>query len=521
MRLKVGTLPWLLWHELQLWWRELRGKWLIVAGALIFSVVLILLVTVWMAVFSTNPGLRTTWSSITQSDAALWTAVVIWIFMFLYLFPLAMGQSVIALFDRGDLDLLVASPMSSQVIFASRLLSVAIELFLGLCLFAVPISFFLLLSGLFQLLGIFPALMGLTLSTASLAMLLTLWLVKLFGARRARTIAQVLTLVLTAIVFIAAQAPNLFQRSDPRGFSNWLAQMQPWFGGSGLLGAGSWLWFPARAMFFDLPSVLLTGLVSGGLAWLTVETLHRSFIDGTQQSVTLKQSRRPVQETRFTSGLNQIVLLKEWRVIGRNPYLLSQTFLSIVFLIPLLFVLWRNDRGSAIASLSTVVTSAGVLIGCNLASTMTLICLSGEEAPDLLKSAPVVGTQLRRLKLLAALIPVWLVLSPLFVILLLKGEAWVLPLLVFVGATTCTATLRLWNSKPISLAGLIARRRQNPSSDVVLGLLEGVDVVAWIVVGFQLNSGNGAAVVVALMVIAGVMVMAYHRSRQLGTSLGF
>jgi len=371
-----------------------------------------------------------------------------------------------------------------------------------------------------QLLGIYPALIGMTLYAASLAMLLTMWLVRRLGARRARTFVQVVVIFLTGILFLATQLPNLLMGSNVNHVRTTGELLQSWFGGDSFLGVNSPLWFPARAIFFDLGAVLFTLLTSGGLAWLTVETLHHSFIVGTQQSVTLKQKSRPTQDSHFARSFEWSVLLKEWRIIYRNPYLISSTFLQILFLIPAMVVLARGQVGGTIANFSAFVTLISIVIGESLTQTLVRICVSGEEAPDLLKSSPVKGSILRRLKLLASLIPVWVLVSPLFLMLMVKGEPWFVPLIAFLAATSCAATLRLWNSYPVPLTDMF-KRRQNSQGDLALGILESVSLLAWAGLGVALNHGAVISVLILLGLIALIVAIAYWRSRQLGTSLGF
>lgn len=517
--MKVGTLPWLLRHELRLWWREVSSRrgtivWMMILGMLFAGLLAFVWVTTGRLLRVVAPGLL--------SDVALWSAIVIWLLGFFYAFIQAIGQSITALFDRGDLDLLMAAPISSKVVFASRLLGVALNVFLNYCPIVVPISLIALAFGVPQLLGIYPALLGLVLMATSLAMLLTLWLVQLLGARRARTVAQILTALISAVLFLGSQLPNLLQGTGINPGGVWQS-LQGWFGQDALLGPRSLIWFPARAIFFEPISVLLTLLLSAGLVWLTIEMLHRSFVTGSQQSVIHK--RRHVRSTgsaRFLAGFNRVVLLKEWRIIWRNPYLISNVFLQILFLIPALVIVVRGDSNRAIADFSTFVTLTTVVIGESLVMSLTRICVSGEEAPDLLKASPVKSGRLQRLKLLAALIPVWLLMSPLFLILIVQRKPWWLPVLVFLGATTCAAILRLWNSYPIPLSDLFKRRQgQANQGDFLLGLLEVVSMLAWGWLGFLVTQAQGQQSVIPLVVIGLTMAIAYGRSRQLGTSLGF
>jgi ABC-2 type transport system permease protein len=461
-----------------------------------------------------------------QATVKLWTfwaAAIACLIGSLYAFIQAMQQSAYALFDRGDLDLLVSSPVSPKVIFASRLIGVALRVFLNYCPIVVPLVLLAIGLGFPQLLGVLPTLASVTLITASLAMLLTLRLVRWFGARRARGVAQIFTAGLSAGLFLATQLPNLLGGSAVTP-ADWL---QSWFGTEGYLGSESLLWFPVRSLFLDLPSVLGLLLLSGGLAWVTVEMLHQAFISGTQQAVTDKRQRSPRREMGFSGGFNQVVILKEWRIIWRNPYLVSATCLQVLFLIPALIIVLRGDAGAIASSrspssgdFSTFVTVTSIVIGESLTQTLTRICVSGEEAADLLRASPIAGTRLRGLKLLAALIPVWLLLSPLFLSLMLRGEAWLLPLLLFGLATTCAAVLRLWNSQPIRLAD-IGKRQQTTQGDFVLSLLELVALFTWACLGFVSRLGLLWLVLLPIGILILVVTIAYWRSQQIGSSLGF
>lgn len=340
--MKVGTLLWLLRHELRLWWREITSKRAVLAILKITIILGLLFAALFVWLWLVLDDFRESVLFSTTPDSAIWLAVSVWLVGFFYAFIQAMEYSLIALFERGDLDLLVSSPISSKVVFASRLLAVAVEVFLSFSLLVVPASLIAVVLGIPQLLGLYPALIGLSLVATSLAMLLTLGLVRLFGARRARTLAQVFTAILSALLFLGLQLPNL-----TKGTFNtqpvW-QRLQVWFAKESPFGADSLIWFPAKAIFFDPLAVLLVLVVSSVLGWVTVEILHRSFITGTQQSVTYKhQQLRPQSETDFASGLNRVVLFKEWRIIWRNPYLISQIFLQILFLIPAVVIMLRGN----------------------------------------------------------------------------------------------------------------------------------------------------------------------------------
>ena len=71
-------------------------------------------------------------------DAIVWVAGGLWLLGFIFALNQAINESVIVLFERGDLDLLLSSPIPGRAVLAVRLLSVALSVFLGFCLFVVP-----------------------------------------------------------------------------------------------------------------------------------------------------------------------------------------------------------------------------------------------------------------------------------------------------------------------------------------------------------------------------------------------
>lgn len=519
---RPGSLPWLMVHECRLWWRDLRAKWFLYIMGGLLAIVSLLLAGLWL--LSAQVGGA---PPITLPDPlpplALRLAGGFWLFLFIYAFIQAMQQSLTALFDRGDLDLLVSSPISSKTIFASRLLSVAVEVFIGFLLLIVPLTILAMMIGTFRLLGIYPALIGLCLTTASLSMLLSLGLVKLVGAKRARTVAQVMTMAIAGVFFVGIQVLNLNTRDN---LSQGGSLNLPGNAAADLpLSPESWLWFPVRAIFMDVPSILATLVISGGLAWLTIETLNRQFIAGTQQSTTASRrsprSRPSDRAVNFNQGLSRVFLMKEWRVIKRSPYLISRTLISAVFLIPLMLLIVRDTSAQSGFDLSTLAAVALPSAGAFLTSSLAVICIAGEEAPDLLKSSPIKGQRVRILKLGAILIPVWSLLALFFLILLARGVNILPGVMLTVLATCCTALVRLWNAKPISLSAMMMRQRENAFNDTILIIVENVLFFLWIILGSQISQGRAIATVVLLAVIAVIMSFSYWRSRALGSSLGF
>lgn len=502
-----GSLPWLVRHELRLWWREARTKGLSERVILISSAFSVLLLG-WL--WFTLGTVREVLPKVLPPTVGFWFAVAVWGFAFLFALREAMAQSSIAIFDRGDLDLLIASPMPSKAIFTSRLLGIAISTFLSFSLFVIPYSIAVLLFGFYSLLGIYPVLISTSLIAASLGMILSLWLTRVLGAKSARSLVDFLSIVVSSLFVLLSQLPNLvriYHFQLPKTLLEWpiFSQASP-------------LWFPARALYFDLPAVFFSLVFGSGLFWLTLEFLNRWFLSSTQQAV-VEKTKIPKTFAPFSSNLNALLLKKEWKLILRNPYLLSRTFLPILLLVPLGLA---SVGGTQMIALGSLLTMGTVLIGTQFATALTITALSAEEAPDLLKSSPISGTKVRQIKLLAALIPSWLLVTPLFVFMGFHKMTLILPILVFLGATTCTVILRLWNTRPIPLAQLMGRKRENlPSADIWLSIAEIITNFAWFALAFSIPTGNGISAGIPLTVITVTIAASYLRSRAIGTSLAF
>lgn len=520
-RLTVRLFWWLLRNELRLWWRKVTSAkgfwiWVVVLGLIGFSVLSLL----WLGLSS----LRLETASMSSTDlpaVAVWSAIALCFAIFLFAFNQAVSESVIVLFERGDLDLLLSSPLSSRVIFAVRLLSVALTVFIGFCLFAVPASLVAVLIGFPQLLGIYPALIGICLIATSLGMLLTLGLVRLIGAKRARTWAQILNLVTTLVVLLGFQLPNFLQTSD-FNTDNVLGTVQSWVApGSPLessLGVESPIWFLARTLWLEPGAVAMTAIVSSAIALLTILTLSQTFIQGTQQPITRKRRARADIGTTIQGGFNRVVLAKEWRMMRRSPYLISQTALQILLVLPLTWVILQGGNDNF--SIDRAASFATPFLGGQLTYAFTYVCLSGEEAADLLKSSPVAGSILRRRKQLAALAPVWLLLSPIFALLIWQNHTWIPGLVATIGASGCASFLRLWNARPVPRKEMF-RQRQLGKTDFLLGFFESSSTWAWAGLGAALYANSAITSLILIGVIGVLLLLGYWRGRQLGSFLHY
>jgi ABC-2 type transport system permease protein len=457
MRLTPGTWPWLLRHELRLGWRAWSDS-----ASLLFLMVLL----GWLVLHI--PGFflmrNVSLAALMESGMAV-AGMVVWFGLTLML-STAVILSVNALFDRGDFDLLISSPLPTSTIFTVRGIGVALS---SVALFVVLVSPFAhagIAYGQFGLIAVYPVLLCLGLGITGVAFALTLLLVRWFGARRARVLAQVLGAVIGASLFLAFQTQNLVPDAVRE---RWLVSLGAWLD-SPWLDDASPLWWPARALFGDplpLVAVVAAGVV---LFVVVVRATSRAFLAGTQEPVSSPARRKgPDGPGVFRQGLVRNVLNKEIRLILRDSNLLAKTLLQGLYLLPLGLLLARNNEVILIVGPITI-----MLLG-SMAGNLAWITIAAEEAPELVGSAPVSREKVRWLKAAAALQPLVFVAAPFVLFYLWKAPAVVPAYVLFLAfGLAVPAVIQVFGSKPSPERDLKRRQKEN----VGLNLLEVLSTLA-------------------------------------------
>lgn len=395
----------------------------------------------------------------------------------------ALGRSVEALFERGDLDLLLSSPLPTRSIFVTRLAGIVVSVSALYLFFLAPVAHAGLLLGQPRWLAVYPTIISLALVAASLAMLLTLGLVRLLGVRRTRVVAQILAALSGALIFLTSQLGSPLLRGRSQGIMNWIMPMtQP----GGALHADSLLWLPGRALLGDPASMLIMLLAGAAVFMLTVRNTHRFFAHGVQQAVSkLQTAKAPAGGVRyrFDRSLTATVILKELRLIRRDPSLISQVLLQLLYMLPMFFVLLKNGNGPA----GMTGTALTFLCG-SLASSLAWIVISAEDAPDLLLSAPCRPWLLQRAKVIAATLPpLALVGVPLAWVGLHQPLVAALIFMICGVAVVSAACIVLWSGRAGSRSDFKARSKGN----VLHNLMELISSCAWTSVSYQVFAGMG------------------------------
>lgn len=455
--LRAGSALWLLRHELRLYVFRMGGKQAKRRGPSVATLIVMGLALLGLHAFA--------WTILPALGGELDTRAPPLVIGVTLLFALAFSMmlsqglkaSIEVLFERGDLDLLLSSPLPSRSIFIVRLAANVIGTASLYLFLLAPFANVGLLIGQPRWLAIYPTVLGAAAVAASLSMLLTLGLVRLIGIRRTRVAAQVLGALVGALFFLLSQVYANSAGAMQRRLATWMGEhMAP----GAALGPDSLVWLPGRAVLGELAPQL--GIAALGLAafFLTANFTHGFFVRGVQQAVSLVRNAAPPRNGvryRFGRGLSRTVMLKEWRLIARDPQLISQVLLQLLYMLPLCFMLVFKGKtmvpglGASLTFLCTSLTTA-----------LAWLMIAAEDAPDLLRAAPAAPSTVARAKLAAAVLPaLLLVAAP------LAWVGWRQPLSALLlgvcvtGATVAAALVVRWCARPAARSDFRSRGKGN------------------------------------------------------------
>ncbi|HUQ29808.1 MAG TPA: hypothetical protein VM051_14525 [Usitatibacter sp.] len=458
MRL-AGSAPgwrWLLAHEFRLGWRGGGGRGFWVLATLIAIFWAITHVAGWLLM--RDPSRLTAGAPLVYAGLATW-------FVMLLIAATAFSLAVIALFERGDLDLLLSSPIRPRTVLAVRGIAVALQSLGIFALFWIPFVNGALLHGHWQVLASYPVLAALGLLASAAAFAATLSLVRAFGTRRAKTVAQIGGAFLGAAIFLAMQSFNILPRETQQGIVAWSRSDAA----QSLIGPDSVLWWPFRALMGEaLPFAAVMALGLGAFL-LVVVRAERLFLEGMRETMT-SPARRATKAAAFRGGLARVVVAKELRLLVRDPKLISQMLLQILYLLPLFFILVRKD------SAQHLMAPTIILIASTLAGNLAWMTVSGEEAPDLVGTAPVSRQRILWLKVVAALtIPLAICIPFLAFFATISATVFVSFAACLAGTLASCAVVQIWAEKPGSGRDL----RKRAQSSKLLGVVEFFSAGGW------------------------------------------
>jgi ABC-2 type transport system permease protein len=344
-------------------------------------------------------------------------------------------------YARADLDLIVSSPVALPTVFAVRLGAISLTVTAMAVLLATPFIDVLVIGGGARWLAVYGVVVAVGLSATAIAIAITVALFRSFGPSRTRLAAQIFAAIAGAGFVIGLQVSAILSFGTLSRFtlltSDAVVSLAP--------DAGSILWWPARAIIGDgnaLGSLLSASLI---LLGVIIAMFSPRFADYVATAVPKGPSTNRTDHVRpFQAASRRKTLrMKEFRLLRRDPWLVSQTLMQLLYLLPPAVMLWRSfaDSSTAIVLIAPVV----VMAAGQLAGGLAWLAISGEDASDLVTTAPLPMSSVIGAKVEVVLIVIGAVFAPLIVALAFASPmlAGVTAGAVMLAATSATS-IQLW-----------------------------------------------------------------------------
>ena len=438
----AGTALWLARHESRLVWRD----WLsmITAGRrerLRKVVVAIAAFFVFMHVVASWTVGRYADVAVDKPTLIAVTATVL--LSWLLMISQAMESVTRAFYARSDLDLILASPVASDRLFGVRIATVALATTMMALPLAAPFIDMLIVRGGWRWLGAYGLIAAMGAAATALAVGLTVALFRVFGAKRTRFVAQIVAAVIGAAFVIGLQVAAILSYGTISRVavlrSDTLLALAP--------DPDSVLWWPARAALGDwsaLAFVLAASLLLLAAAILFVAPRFGDYVlaaAGTDHSNST--AARHSTAFRGKSSPRRTLRRKEWVLLWRDPWLMSQSLMQLLYLLPPALMLWRSfGQGSGASQLVVPVL---VMAAGQLAGGLAWLAISGEDAPDLVATAPVPASFVLHAKIEAVLGAVAMIFAPFILALAIASpwHGWVAACGIGIAAAAATA-VQFW-----------------------------------------------------------------------------
>jgi ABC-2 type transport system permease protein len=453
-----GSTPWLIGHELRLTFRgqsknRVRG-WVVVGVISLPAVGL----GVWLAWVLRHVHIPIVAPAVMVIDVGL-------ALIFTLMLSVTVSRAAQVFFERGDLDLLLSSPVPGRRVLTARCVGMALSASL---LFLILVSPFVLASAVFgrpDWLWAYGLIIALSLLATSFGLMVAMGLFSLIGPRATKTLAQVLSAVIGAAFYLLSQASRFMSPRYGGDSSEFATRMQAvmnsgWFSPDG---AASW---PLRALAGE-PVPAISTVAGAILAFLFVTAaLGGKFERDAAAAAGVGAGGRKRAKSKtsgFSGGAFQAMLRKELRLLRRDIALISQVLLRVLYLIPTMFFLWRGPfmSGNAQALIPAAAGIVAFLAG-QIGSSLGWIVMSGEDGLELLATAPAPARVLRRAKLVAVLVPLsWILVIPVGLIAWQSPQAGVAAAIGSLASGASAGLIAIWYEKPAPRSQF--RRRQGGS----------------------------------------------------------
>ena len=202
----------------------------------------------------------------------------------------------------------------------------------------------------------------------------------------------------------------------------------------------------------------------------------------------------------------QALRWKEFALLKRDPWLVSQTLMQLLYLLPPALMLWRSFADSSAALV--LITPVIVMAAGQLAGGLAWLTISGEDAADLVATAPLSASRVTRAKIEVVLIAIGVTFAPLILALVFASPLQAVVTAAGVGAAAVSATaIQLW----FRVQARRSQFRRRQTSSRLATFAEAFSSIGWAATAALALAIPIAAIVSGLMT-AGILVATWKIS---------
>lgn len=501
-----ATTLWFVRHELLLTWRDWMAMMTAGRSAREHVVTIGVLVFVGLLHLLAYAVLRAPLAAGVVTDKATFVFLAgTGLLSFSLMLSQAIESITRAFYSRSDLDLILSSPASARKLFAVRASAIVLSTTsLSLFLAGPFINMAAVLDGPHWLV-VYPVLLAMSAIATAVGLLITVAMFRTIGPKHTRFVAQVVAAVVGAMFLISTQVAGiLYFHSYSRTAVFASETVIRW-----MPHVDSLAWLPVRALLGQPTAAMAFGALALAAFLATVVGLSGGFSRWVLEAAGVSETRRrqaSADRPFRVFGARRALRAKEWQLLGRDPWLLSQSLMQILYLIPPAVMLWQSygDHGGALVILVPILVIA---VG-QLAGGLAWLAVSGEDAPDLMASAPVPRGAITIAKIEALLLVIGVLAAP-FVIFIAVLNVWAAAATAGgVGLAAASAVLiQLWHKTDSRRSNF--RRRQTASKAATF--CEAFSSIMWAGTALMVAAGSWFAALFFALAVA-VLAIAWLTS---------
>ncbi|WP_375412916.1 permease [uncultured Bradyrhizobium sp.] len=346
-----------------------------------------------------------------------------------------------AFYARADLDLIMSSPTALSNVFSVRIAAIALTVIAMALVLSMPFVNILVLCGGVRWFAAYGVVVAIGFTATALAIAVTVALFRSIGPGRTRLAAQIVAAVTGAGFVIALQIAAILSTGTLSRFAVLTSDAAAAFAPD----LDSPTWWPARAMLGDgeaLLALLAAGLILFGAAMAIYSPRFADYV--IRASAIAAPAHRGRGAKPFRAGSRQQALRrKEFVLLRRDPWLVSQTLMQLLYLVPPALMLWQSFSDNSTGIL--VITPVIVMAAGQLAGGLAWLAICGEDAADLVATAPLPALLVTRAKIEVVLIGIGTIFAPLIIALVFASplQAAVTAVATAIAAASATA-IQLW-----------------------------------------------------------------------------